>query len=111
MGHIKVDPYYHTEHNLFPVGYKSVRSYYSMKYPGIKCDYICEILEGHDRPMFKVTNTEDIDNPIIKSDPTECWNYIYEIAGLLNNKTIEKLAISGTERFGLLDSSVIKFIE
>lgn len=111
LGKIIPEPYYHTEHSLFPVGFRSLRIYYSMFHPGVKCEYLCEILQGNLRPVFKVTSQEDTSNPIVEDDPTTCWTQIYQKAGPLNNKTFEKVAISGTERFGLLDSYVVSMLE
>jgi hypothetical protein len=45
-GSICTLPAYHTEHNLFPIGFKTVRSHASIFVKGKKCDYTCEILEG-----------------------------------------------------------------
>ena len=75
-GKINTNPNYHSEHNLFPVGYKSVRTYNSMKVKGVKCEYVCEILEGPDKSLYKVTCSEDPDNPITKESSTGCWVYI-----------------------------------
>jgi hypothetical protein len=48
IGTINVNPAYHSEHNLFPVGFKSVRTHSSMFYKGKRSEYTCEILEGKD---------------------------------------------------------------
>jgi len=74
LGKIIPSPYYHSEHNLFPVGFKSIRNYASMFTKGKRCGYTCEILEGQDgKPIFKVVSEEDPENPIIKSSCTGCW--------------------------------------
>ena len=46
LGRIIPSVFYHSEHNLFPVGFKSIRTYASMFTRGVKCLYTCEILEG-----------------------------------------------------------------
>ena len=39
LGEICIEPYYHLEHNIFPIGYKAVRIYGSMRHPNQKCEY------------------------------------------------------------------------
>ena len=64
---------YHTEKNLFPVGFKSVREHCSMFNIGERSLYTCEILDGGQKPLFKLTPHEDMENPIIKESCTGCW--------------------------------------
>lgn len=54
-GRICVEPSYHSEHNLFPIGYVSIRTHASMFQKGVRAKYRCEILEGDGRPIYKVT--------------------------------------------------------
>lgn len=71
-----IDPnrsHYHTEKNIFPIGYKSVRTHGSVYSIGGKADYTCEILDGGDKPSFRVTSSEDPDKPIIKESTSGCW--------------------------------------
>ena len=101
---------FHNENNIFPVGFKSIRVYHSMFNINNKVDYLCEIIDGGNKPIFKVTSSEDISNPIIKDSPNECWyiieNAINELKG--NKKT--KINIDGIERFGLSESFVKRLI-
>ena len=41
-----------------------------------RCDYICEILDGGNTPIFKVSSVEDIENPIIRDSSSGAWIYI-----------------------------------
>jgi hypothetical protein len=69
---------YHTEKNLFPIGYKAVREHASMNKLGERALYTCEILDGGTKPLYKLTPHEDEENPILKESSTGCWvNYIY----------------------------------
>jgi hypothetical protein len=67
---------YHTEKNLFPIGFSSVREHCSMFNIGERSLYTCEILDGGQKPLFKLTPHEDMENPIIKESCTGCWVYI-----------------------------------
>ncbi|CAD8077937.1 unnamed protein product [Paramecium primaurelia] len=112
LGRIIPSPAYHSEHNLFPVGYKSIRTHASMFTKGKRCQYTCEILEGSDgKPLFKVTSEEDVDNPIIKNSCTGCWVHIYNKINELQEHKKSKVTISGTDRFGLLEANVQRYLE
>jgi hypothetical protein len=76
-GEINILPAYHSEHNLFPVGFKSIRTHPSMFKKGVRCEYTNEILEGAEgKPSYRVTSEEDTENPIIRESSTGCWVYI-----------------------------------
>ena len=102
---------YHSEHNLFPVGYKSVRTYSSMFTKGVKAKYTCEILDGGEKPIYKVTSSEDPDKPIIKDSSTGCWVHVCKKVNDMSENRKDKVTISGTERFGLLETTVRKVLE
>jgi len=64
---------YHTEKNLFPIGFMSIREHCSMFNIGERALYTCEIVDGGQKPLFKLTPHEDMQNPIIKESCTGCW--------------------------------------
>jgi hypothetical protein len=64
---------YHTEKNLFPIGFTSIIEHCSMFNIGERALYTCEIMEGGQKPLFKLTPHEDMENPIIKESCTGCW--------------------------------------
>ena len=66
-------PAFHSARNLFPIGFKSVREYTSMFYPNKRCEYMCEILDGGNEPLFKVTASDDPSNPMIKASSSGVW--------------------------------------
>jgi hypothetical protein len=75
-GKVNPLPGYHSAHNIFPVGYISERLYASIFERGKKALYRCEILDGGEKPIYKVTCSEDPTNPIIKDTSTGCWVHI-----------------------------------
>ncbi len=79
---------------------------------GVRCAYTCEILEGTDgKPIFKVISEEDQENPIIRNSCTGCWIYIcHKVNDLAEHKKV-KVTISGTDRFGLLEPNVQRYLE
>lgn len=78
---------------------------------GQRAKYRCEILEGEGRPIYKVIPEEDSDNPIIKDSSTGCWVHICQRVNNLQDVKKEKVTISGTERFGLLEQNVVRLLE
>jgi hypothetical protein len=64
---------FHSEKNLFPVGFKSIREHSSMFKLGERTQYICEILNGGTKPLYKLTPIDNPENPIIKESSTGCW--------------------------------------
>lgn len=83
-----------------------------MKNKGVKCEYVNEILEGPEgKPYYRVTSSEDPETPIIKESSTGCWVYICSKVNELQDVKKEKVTISGTERFGLLDQNIVRLLE
>ena len=111
IGRICVLPNYHSEHNMFPIGFISIRTHASMITKGARANYTCEIIEGDGRPIYKVTPEEEPDRPIIKDSSTGCWVNICQRVNQLQDVKKEKVTISGTERFGLLEPNVVRLLE
>ena len=101
---------YHSEKNIFPVGYKSVREHQSMFNLLNRAEYTCEILKGETKPIYKLTSSEDVEHPIIKDSSTACWIVVGNAINELQGNKRKKVTISGTERFGLCDPKVVKLI-
>ena len=101
---------YHSEKNIFPIGYKSVREHTSMFSLDRRAEYTCEILNGGQKPQYKVTSSEDPEHPIIKDSSTACWSVVGNAINKLQGNKRKKVTISGTERFGLCDSKVSKLL-
>ena len=101
---------YHSDKNIFPVGFKSVREHQSMFNLQNRAKYTCEILDGGAKPQYKLTSEEDVEHPIIKDSATACWNVVGNAINELQGNKRKKVAISGKERFGLCDPKVVKLI-
>ena len=96
---------------LFPIGFKSMRIDQSIYEIDKKVEYICEILDGGDKPQFKLISEEEPNNPVVKESPSACWQVFYKkINSLLNNKK-NKINVDGNEKFGLTDKSVIQYLQ
>jgi hypothetical protein len=51
-------------------------NYFSISNPYVKCDYLNEILDGGDYPMFRVTPEDDSNEIIEGKSSSACWAYI-----------------------------------
>ena len=112
IGEICLKPAYHTEHNIFPIGFKSRRVYASTKKLGEKTTYTCEIFKGpENKPKYKIVSDEEPNNIIIKDSSTGCWVHVCKRVNNLKEFKKAKVTISGTERFGLLESNVVRLLE
>ena len=105
------NPLYHSEKNIFPIGYISVREHMSVLHPGERCQYLCEILDGGIKPLYKVTPLDDPENSITKDSSTGCWIEICKKLNDIQHTRRSNVTVSGPERFGLSDLHVIKMIQ
>ena len=56
---------------------RSTKVYFSYKEPAKHIEYTSEILSGGPRgPLFSVTASDDLNNPIQGSTATACWSTI-----------------------------------
>lgn len=61
--------------------------------------------------LIRVTPSEDPFNPITKESSTGCWVHICQRVNDLQDHKKDKVTISGTERFGLLEPAIITLLE
>jgi len=66
-------PLFHNDKNFFPIGFRSLREHNSQTRPGERCLYVCEVLDGREKPQYRVTAMDDPGNPIVKDSSTGCW--------------------------------------
>ena len=101
---------FHSVANIFPIGFKSVREAASILEVGKRAEYTCEVLDDGSKPMFKVTCSEDPHNPIIRDSASGAWldfvKRTNEIAAVKKSKP----SVSGPDRFGLAEPSVLRII-
>lgn len=49
------NPLFHTEKNIFPIGFKTIRKHASHLIPDTRWNYFCEILCSDNKPLYRVT--------------------------------------------------------
>ena len=58
--------------------------------------------------MFKVISSEDPENQMIKESASGCWfEYAKKIESLQNARKGSKVTVSGPDKFGLKEYSVV----
>ena len=104
-------PAYHSEKNFFPIGFKSLREYTSMFKVGTRSQYICEILDGGPRPLFKVTCSEDPGNPLIRDSSSGVWIDICKRINDIQGNKRTNVTVSGPDRYGLAEPGVNQLLQ
>lgn len=107
-------PNYQSGRNIFPIGFKSIREHSSIFHAKERIEYLCEILDGGAKPLFRVTPMIDRqpmdDQAILRDSCTGCWIVICNKVNELQKSRRSKVTVSGTDRFGLWDSNVVNLI-
>ncbi|ORY50877.1 FYRN-domain-containing protein [Rhizoclosmatium globosum] len=79
LGEVVFDrPAYHTERYIYPVGFKSVRSFMSILDPEKVVNYTCEVQDGGDAPKFVVTPEDCPDKAISAISLTGAWSPFFK---------------------------------
>ncbi|XP_037947681.1 histone-lysine N-methyltransferase trr-like [Teleopsis dalmanni] len=108
---------FHTADCIYPIGYKSIRIYWSMKHVNQRSRYVCSIAEVAGRPEFRI----QIDDPSEKDvefraeTPKAAWRPILEsIVRMRNENKLLQLFpqfIAGEDLFGLTEPSIVRILE
>ena len=108
---------FHSRRYIFPLGYTSKRTYYSLKTPSSRCWYVQEVLSSTTEPkepIFRLTCEDDPEYPIQSNTPSGVWSEVLErikpqreaIVGRALHSTI-----SGPEQFGFSHPIIHQLIE
>lgn len=108
---------FHTSNFIYPIGYKMIRFYWSMRHPNKRCRYVCSIADVCGRPEFRVLvqeqNEEDIE--LRDNSPKSVWQRILEPISELrkDNRLIQLFPkfMTGEDLFGLTEPSVVRILE
>ena len=61
---------FHAKNYIWPLGFRSVRTYTSMNNNTKRANFYCEIIEKDNKPAFKVTPEEDPENFVVAHSGT-----------------------------------------
>eukprot|EP01092_Planopodium_desertum_P006439 TRINITY_DN26811_c0_g1_i1.p1 TRINITY_DN26811_c0_g1~~TRINITY_DN26811_c0_g1_i1.p1 ORF type:complete len:312 (+),score=54.83 TRINITY_DN26811_c0_g1_i1:628-1563(+) len=114
LGEVSDKAGYHNKKYIWPVGFRSKRTYASMKDPDKKVLYTSEILDGGEVPLFRVTPEDQPDKPIDANSATKAWTTV--IKTINDKKTVATgkrmfTAVSGPEYFGYTNPPITKLIQ
>ncbi|XP_024945171.1 histone-lysine N-methyltransferase 2C isoform X3 [Cephus cinctus] len=108
---------FHTPNYIYPVGYKIVRFYWSMRRPNKRCRYVCSIHDVSGRPEFRVLVQEPCQEDVELRDatPRAVWSRILEPLAELRRTThsvqLFPRYVSGEDLFGLTEPAVVRVLE
>lgn len=108
---------FHTSNFIYPVGYKIVRMYWSMRHLGKRCQYICTIQDNESRPEFKIHVKEPGHSDIILKDHTAkgVWQQVLEPIDRMRREVnaikVFTAFITGEDLYGLTEPTVLRVIE
>jgi hypothetical protein len=110
MGHVIPHPPFMDSDHVWPVGYKSARSFLSVL-SSQHVTYTCEVHESDAKPSFVVTAEDDPSHPFIGSTPNECWRQIVQRAHDKHGPVSELQVIpEGVTMFGLDHTTVVEYL-
>jgi [histone H3]-lysine4 N-trimethyltransferase MLL3 len=108
---------FHTPNFIYPIGFKIIRFFWSMRHPNKRCRYICYIVDVTGRPEFRIlvkeVNEEDIE--LRDETPKKVWQRILQpIAKLRKEQNLVQVFpkyVSGEDLFGLTEPAVVRILE
>jgi len=108
---------FHTKDYIYPIGYKIVRFYWSMRVNNKRCRYICSIHEANGRPEFRVLiqelGQEDIE--LRDTSARAVWVRVLEplVALRKANNSVQVFPryVSGEDLFGLTEPAIVRVLE
>jgi len=108
---------FHTPNYIYPIGYKIVRFYWSMRVPNKRCRYVCSIHDVAGRPEFRVLVQEPCQDDLELRDttPRAVWARILEPLATLRKEMggvqVFPRFVSGEDLFGLTEPAVVRVLE
>lgn len=108
---------FHTSNYIYPIGYKIIRFYWSMRRINKRCRYVCSIHDASGRPEFRVLVQEPTQDDVELRDnsPRSVWNRILEpLATLRKEHNCVQLYpqyVTGEDLFGLTEPAVVRVLE
>ncbi|XP_014291793.1 histone-lysine N-methyltransferase 2C isoform X5 [Halyomorpha halys] len=108
---------FHTPNYIYPVGYKIIRMYWSMRTVNKRCRYICSIGDVDNKPEFRITVEErgEADMELRDNTPRGVWLKVLEpLAELRKVSSVVQLFsryVTGEDLFGLTEPAIVRVLE
>ncbi|XP_031333016.1 histone-lysine N-methyltransferase 2C-like isoform X3 [Photinus pyralis] len=108
---------FHSSNYIYPIGYKIVRFYWSIRKLNKRCSYICSIHDVVGRPEFRVVIKEPPEEDVEFRDSSAkaVWNRILEViaSNRRENHCLQLFPkyFTGEDLFGLTEPAVVRVLE
>jgi len=108
---------FHNEEYIYPIGYKILRYYWSMRNVNKRCNYYCFIQEMDNKPEFCIEVVEAGHDSVTYTDSTcrDVWmKVLSQVEDLRKDARCTKVFpdyIIGEDLFGLTEPNIIKVLE
>lgn len=106
-------PRYHSHRYIYPIGFKSIKIHTSYVHPKTTTTYTSEILDGGNRPLFRVTVKDDPNTSFESESPSGCWLQVMKRIddNMAQNEKRSVVTVSGPAFFGFADERVRDLIK
>ncbi|CAH1176242.1 unnamed protein product [Phaedon cochleariae] len=108
---------FHNSNYIYPIGYKIIRFYWSMRRVNKRCKYICSIYDACGRPEFGVLVQEQPEEDVEfkESTPKGAWQHILDKLAAMRKEEdclqmFPKFA-TGEDLFGLTEPAIVRVLE
>lgn len=108
LGQIVYDrPHFHSESNIYPIGFQTTRIYSNVKDPERKCIYTCRIIDGGDKPVFQIISENE--SELFVTGPAPDLVHLALLQLISKNSNIPNIdsCPDGNYFFGLSHPSVV----
>ncbi|XP_076338000.1 LOW QUALITY PROTEIN: histone-lysine N-methyltransferase 2C-like [Tachypleus tridentatus] len=108
---------FHSQTSIYPVGYKAVRMYWSIRRLGKRCRYVCSISDFSGKPHFQIQVQEPGHDEFTLKDstPKGVWQQVLEPIQEMRQqaKTINVFPnfVTGEDLFGLTEPAIVHILE
>ncbi|CAO3591055.1 unnamed protein product [Absidia cylindrospora] len=111
LGYVVYDrPAFHNQRYIYPVGYKVKKWYRSMIDPKSDTQYVCEILDGGQEPIFRLEADDNPGKSYTGPTPTTVWTIAVREAFAIRNMDYGHNPV-GPDFFGLRKNAIAKMIQ
>ncbi|GAB6031866.1 hypothetical protein CHUAL_010262 [Chamberlinius hualienensis] len=108
---------FHSRNFIYPVGYKIIRMYWSLRNIGKRCQYICSIQDNEGKPEFHIQIKESGYSDLFMHARTArgVWQQIIEPIDKMRREAnaikVFTAFITGEDLFGLNEPSILRVLE
>ncbi|XP_004531371.1 transforming growth factor beta regulator 1 [Ceratitis capitata] len=109
---IPINPNFHSNNWIYPVGYVATRIYAHPKDPQRKCVYTCKILNNAGMPQFQIIPDNDLDSVFFGETANICHKGLLEtLQRTLADVVQLPLQVQGEKFFGLANPTVKSLLQ